>query len=88
MRGKRLKGPERLPANPSVAMNAFRTPARGLPLERVRTLLGPDCCLGEEDLKQLRDQMTTLADALVDTWESAARQQAARSAAAESRRTS
>jgi hypothetical protein len=87
MRGKRQKGPVQLPAGPLVAKRAYRAPAIGLSLERVKAILGPDCGLGEPELEQLRDQMDVLADVLIDAWEVSNRRPPARSAAAEPRKT-
>ena len=87
MRGKRRKGPVQLPANPLVAKRACRAPSIGLSVERVKAILGPDCCLGERELEQIREEMAVLADALIEVWEASGRPLPERSAAAESRRT-
>ena len=79
--------PARSSVGPSVAKGAFRAPPRGLSMERVRSILGPDCRLGQVDLERLRDHLAVLASIILDEWEGSGGGPTTKSDAAESRKT-
>jgi hypothetical protein len=88
MRGKRQKGlAESSGGGPSVAKGAFRAPPRGLSMERVRSILGPDSRLCQGDLERLRDHLAVLAGIILDEWEGSGRGPASSSDSNDSRKT-
>ena len=68
MHKKRPKGVSCSEGGPSVAKGAFRAPCAGMPVERLKELMGPGCQLTDQELEQLRDQLNVLAEAALDAW--------------------
>ena len=88
MHKKRPKGVSCSEGGPSVAKGAFRAPCAGMPVERLKELMGPGCQLTDQELEQLRDQLNVLAEAALDAWQATAEQCPSRASASKMRKIS